>query len=66
MQCRSLRVGAFSLQHHLSVVIGRRFPCGVRDSLTPRAVSVQFRIRKFGEMPHGSWYFVERLHVRYC
>ena len=56
----------FSSQHDLSVAIWQRFPCRVRDSLTPRAMSVQFRFHKFGEMPHGSWYFVERLHVRYC
>ena len=32
---------------------------------TLRTVSVQLD-HHFGEMPHGSWYFVERLHVRYC
>ena len=39
MQCNTR---GYPLQHDLSVVIGRRFPCGIRDRLYLRKLSVQW------------------------
>ena len=41
LRCNVIHGGILSLQHDLSVVIGRRFPCGVRDRLSLRKLSEQ-------------------------